>query len=212
MIMEPLKGVHSIDNSEQKDHSMECWILDCGEGVVLIDGGMTPQHIDNIAAELKTMKKRWKDVKLILVTHKHGDHTKNLPQLKELTNAPVKAHRLEAPLIEKAVGVKVEGLDDGEVIPYCGGIKVIWVPGHSEGNASFYLRKYKAIIAGDTIFGDSEGNLIVPPEKYCLDAKRAAKEIIRLLDYDFDNLLYTHGKDIMGDAKKKVKDLVDKTR
>jgi glyoxylase-like metal-dependent hydrolase (beta-lactamase superfamily II) len=191
---------------------MECWALDCTEGVILIDGGMTPQAIDNIATELKTMKKGWKDVKLILVTHKHGDHTKNLPRLKELTGAPIKAQKLEAPLIEKAVGVKVEGLEDGEVVPYCGGIEVIWVPGHSEGNASYYLMKQKAIIAGDTIFGDAEGNLTPPPEKYCLDAKRAAKEMERLLRYDFDHLLYTHGKDIIGGAKTRVKELVDRTR
>jgi len=89
---------------------------------------------------------------------------------------------------------------------------VIWVPGHSEGNSSYYLRKHKAIIAGDTIFGDAEGNLMVPPEKYCLDTKQATKEIERLLRYDFDYLLYTHGKDIMGGAKAKVKELVDKTR
>jgi glyoxylase-like metal-dependent hydrolase (beta-lactamase superfamily II) len=210
--MEVLSGVHSVDNSEKKDHSMECWVLDCKEGVVLVDGGMTSQAINNIAAELKSIKKGWRDVKLILVTHKHGDHTKNLPQLKELTGAPVKAQKLEAPLIEKAVGVKVESLEDGEIIPYCGGIEVIWIPGHSEGNVSYYLRKQRAIIAGDTIFGDANSNLIVPPEKYCLDAKQATKEIDRLLKYDFDNLLYTHGKDIIGGAKAKIKELVNKTR
>ncbi|MDP2901284.1 MAG: MBL fold metallo-hydrolase [Candidatus Bathyarchaeota archaeon] len=210
--MHQLKGIYTIDHSEAGDHSLETWVLDCPEGTVLVDGGMTPQAIENIAAELKSMKKTWKDVKLILVTHKHGDHVKNLPKLKELTGAPVKAHRLEAPLIEKAVGVKVEGLEDGEVVPYCGGIEVIWVPGHSEGNASYYLKKQRVIIAGDTIFSDPDGNLIAPPEKWCLDAKQAAKGIERLLNYDFDNLLYAHGKDVMGGAKAKVRELVARTR
>jgi len=58
---------------------------------------------------------------------------------------------------------------------------------------------------GDTIFGDDEGNLEKPPERYCLDADQAAREIKRLLDYDFDVLLITHGKDTMTDAKEKVK-------
>lgn len=210
--MEVLNGIHSIDHSEAKDHSLESWVLDCKEGVVIVDGGMMPQAVENISTELKSMKKEWRDVKLILVTHKHGDHIKNLPQLKKLTGAPIKAHRLEAPLIEKAIRVKVQGLEDKQVLPYCGGIEVIWVPGHSEGNSCYYLKKQKAVIAGDTIFGDADCNLTAPPEKYCLDVKQATKEIERLLEYDFDYLLYTHGKDVMGDAKAKVKDLIDRTR
>ena len=31
----------------------------------------------------------------------------------------------------------------------------------------------------------------------------------RLLDYDFDVFIYTHGKDIIGGAKEKVKALVE---
>ncbi len=68
-----LDNVYSIDHSEAKTHSMESWILDCKEGTVLIDGGMIPQHVNNIEAELKSIGKNWKDVKAILVTHKHGD-------------------------------------------------------------------------------------------------------------------------------------------
>jgi glyoxylase-like metal-dependent hydrolase (beta-lactamase superfamily II) len=204
-----LDNVYSIDHSEAKNHSMESWILDCSEGTILIDGGMTPQHVDNIGAELKSIGKKWSDIEAILVTHKHGDHVKNLPKLVELTGAPVKAHELEAPLIKEAVGVEVEGLKDHTVLPWCGGIEIIHVPGHSEGNSSYYLRKHKAIIAGDTIFGDEDSNLMPPPERYCLDVAQATSGMKKLLDYDFDAFIYTHGKDIMKDAKAKVKALVD---
>ena len=208
-MVEILEGVYSVDHSEARDHSMESWILDCDEGVVLVDGGMTGEHVKNLEAELKGMGKTWGDVKLILVTHKHGDHINNLPRLVELTGAPVKSQRLEAPLIKKATGVTVEGLEDGEVVPVCGGVEVIHVPGHSEGNCSYYLRRHKAIIGGDTIFGDPEGNLTPPPERYCLDVEQATREMGRLLDYEFDAFIYTHGKDIMKDAKRRVRELVE---
>ena len=204
-----LENVYSMDHSADKNHSMESWILDCSEGTILIDGGMTDEHVVNIEKELKSIGKKWSDIKAILITHKHGDHIKNLPKLVELTGAPVKAHELEAPLIKAAVGVDVEGLKDHTLLPYCGGIELIHVPGHSEGNSSYYLRKHKAIIAGDTIFGDVESNLMPPPERYCLDAAQATKEMRRLLDYDFDIFIYTHGKDIMKEAKARVKALVD---
>ena len=204
-----LDNVYSIDHSEAKNHSMESWILDCSEGAILIDGGMTPQHVDNIAAELKSIGKKWSDVKAILITHKHGDHIRNLPQLVELTGAPVQAHENEAPLIKEAIDVEVKGLEDHTVLPWCGGIELIHVPGHSEGNSSYYLKKHRAMIAGDTIFGDEDGNLIPPPERYCLDVEQATREMRRLLDYDFDAFIYTHGKDIIGGAKEKVKALVE---
>jgi len=146
---------------------------------------------------------------VVLITHKHGDHIKNLPKIKELTKAPVKAQKFEAPLIRNAVGVEVEGLEDKEEVEMCGGIEVVHVPGHSEGNCCYYLRRHRAMIAGDTIFGDTDGNLFNPPERYCLDAKQAAHEIRRLLKYDFDYLLITHGKDVMKKAKKMVRKLVE---
>jgi glyoxylase-like metal-dependent hydrolase (beta-lactamase superfamily II) len=65
------------------------------------------------------------------------------------------------------------------------------------------------MIAGDTIFGDPQGGLIPPPEKYCLNVKQATQMIRRLLDYDFEYLLITHGKDVMGDARKRVQRLVE---
>ena len=180
-----LDNVYSIDHSEAKNHSMESWILDCSEGTILIDGGMTPQHVDNIAAELKSMGKKWSDIKAI------------------------QAHEYEAPLIKETVGVEVKGLADHTVLPWCGGIELIHVPGHSEGNSSYYLKKHRAMIAGDTIFGDEDGNLMPPPERYCLDVEQATREMRRLLDYDFDVFIYTHGKDIIGGAKEKVKALVE---
>jgi len=209
-LVKVLENVYSIDHSEARDHSLETWVLDCKEGVVLIDGGMKENAVDNIGKELKSMGKGWGDVKLILVTHKHGDHVKNLPRLVELTGAPVKAEEHEAPLIEAAVGVKVGKLKHKQVLRFCGGVEVVHVPGHSEGNACYYLRKHRAMIAGDTIFGDPQGGLIPPPEKYCLDVKQATQMIRRLLDYDFEYLLITHGKDIMGDARKRVQSLVER--
>jgi glyoxylase-like metal-dependent hydrolase (beta-lactamase superfamily II) len=64
------------------------------------------------------------------------------------------------------------------------------------------------MIVGDTIFGDDDGNLYIPPEKYCTDSGLAAREIRRLLAYDFDKLLLSHGKNILKNAKDKVEELI----
>lgn len=206
-MVEVMKGVHAIDLSEPGRLRLECYILNCDEGVVLIDTGMTDSAIDLIGAELDSIDKGWEDIEKVLITHKHGDHINNLARVKELTGVEVLSHRGDAGDIKESTGVEVKGLEHGDVLPYCGGIEVVHVPGHSEGNCCYYLPKKKAMIAGDTIFGDDEGNLEAPPERYCLDVEQAAREIKRLMDYDFDALLITHGKNILKGAKEKVKGL-----
>ncbi|MCD6263520.1 MBL fold metallo-hydrolase [Candidatus Bathyarchaeota archaeon] len=209
-MVEVLKGVHVIDLSEEGGLPLECYLLNCDEGVVLIDTGMLPSAIERIEAELRAMGKKWDDIKVCLITHRHGDHIRNLARVKELSGAEVMAHEGDVGEIEKATGVEVKGLKHGERLPYCGGIEVVHVPGHSEGNCCYYLPERRLMIAGDTLFADEKGVLSPPPERYCLDVEQAKHEIKRLLDYDFDVLLVTHGRNTMRDAREKVRELCEK--
>lgn len=209
-MVEAMKGIHAIDLSEAGRMSLECYILNCDEGIVLIDTGMQESALEKIEAEMEAVGKTWGDVKVCLITHKHGDHINNLSRVEELSGAKVMAHEGDAGDIEKATGVKVRGLKHGDRLPYCGGIEVIHVPGHSEGNCCYYLPERRVLIAGDTVFEDEGGNLSAPPERYCLDVEQATREIKRLLDYDFDVLLITHGRNITESARDEVKELCER--
>jgi glyoxylase-like metal-dependent hydrolase (beta-lactamase superfamily II) len=207
-----MEGIHSIDFSESKNHGMELWFLDCPDGIILVDTGMGDEVLGMLEAELGSLGKGWSDVEAVLITHRHGDHVRNLAKVKELTGATIYCQAEEVPTIKEQTGVEPEGLAHGAHLPYCGGIEVIHVPGHTEGNCSYLLNERGALVAGDTIFGDEEGNVFEPPEKYCLDAEQATRELERLIAYDFDALIYTHGKDILTGAKAKVEALVKRTR
>lgn len=206
-MVEVLKGIYAVDLSRHGRRMLESYVLDCEEGIVLVDTGR-PDDIEKIFDEVRDMGKMLKDVTLCLITHKHGDHIGNLSKVREATSAKIMAHEEEVSDIEGATGLTIDkGLKDGEIVPYCGGIQAIHVPGHTRGNIILYLRKSKLIIAGDTIFGDEEGNLTPPPEMYCEDVNMAKREIKRLLKYDFDTLLISHGKNILQNAKDKVEEL-----
>jgi glyoxylase-like metal-dependent hydrolase (beta-lactamase superfamily II) len=208
-MVEIIEGLRAVEQSPADGLVLEGYILDCGENLVLVDTGFTPQDVDIYQNELRSMGRKWSDIDIILITHAHGDHIANLPLIKKKTGAKVMAGSGDADRIKERTGVDVDGrLLHGDVVEACGGIEVINVPGHSEGNLCFYLRSKKVMIAGDAIFGDTEGNLYVPFEKYCQDAEMAAREIARLLDYDFNTLLLSHGKNLMNDAKNMVVNLV----
>ncbi len=202
--------VRTVEVAKADGLSTEVYILICDGGLILIDVGFTPECLNNIGKELKRIKKEWRDIKMVLITHAHGDHIDNLKRVLELAGGPeVMLGEGDVSSLREQTGIEADmGLEQGDVIDACGGIEVVHVPGHSDGNLSFYLRGEKTMIVGDTIFGDDEGNLYTPPAKYSKDAKRAAREIRGLLNYDFDKLLLSHGKNILKDAKARVEELV----
>lgn len=208
--MQVLEGLRTVQIEYADGLDTEVYILECDGGLILIDVGFTPLCHGNIQAELDSMEKTWEDIKLIIITHAHGDHINNLAKVRELTNAEVVVGDGDEEALEKRTGIYPEiVLGHGDSIGACGGIEIVHVPGHSPGNLALYLPKYKAIIAGDTIFGDSEGTLEAPPEKYCTDVEMAAKNLVILADYDFDALLLSHGKNTYEGAKEKVIELID---
>ncbi len=209
--MQVLEGLRAVQIEYADGLDTEVYILECEGGLILVDVGFTPLCHENIQAELDFMGSKWEDIKMIIITHAHGDHINNLAKVKELTNAEVVIGEGDEDALEERTGIKAEiVLAQGDVIGACGNIEIIHVPGHSPGNLSLYMPKYKAIIAGDTIFGDSEGTLEAPPEKYCTDVDQAAKNLIILSEYDFDALLLSHGKNTYEGAKEKVLKLIER--
>ncbi|MBD3205280.1 MBL fold metallo-hydrolase [Candidatus Bathyarchaeota archaeon] len=210
-MVEEFNGIRSVRICDADGLDTEVYILDCEGGLILVDVGFTPECQLRIQSELDSIGKSWNDIKMIIITHAHGDHIENLPSVKELTNAEVVIGDGDDEALLDRTGVRADVvLGHGDLIGACGGIEIIHVPGHSPGNLCIYLRKHRAIIAGDTIFGDSEGNLEAPPEKYCTDVIEAAKNLKTLEEYDFDKILLSHGKNTYENAKEKVLKLIEK--
>ena len=205
------KRIRGVAVSPVDGLSTMVYILLCEGGLILIDVGFTPLCIANIEAELHDIGETWESIKLILITHAHGDHIENLQKVLELTGHPeVMLGVGDMKALKEQTTIEANmGLEQGDLISACGGIEIISVPGHSAGNLTYYLREEKAMIVGDTIFGDDNGNLFAPPTKYSDDADMAKREIRKLLDYDFDKVLLAHGKNILRNAKEQVEKLVN---
>ncbi|KZM35729.1 MBL fold metallo-hydrolase [Oerskovia enterophila] len=103
-------------------------------------------------------------VELVLVTHRHADHTAGAARFAELTGAPVRAadpvHCHPAgggPLGGSAHGGTAEPLHGGEVLHAAGlRIEVVATPGHTADSLSFRLPDdgpRGSVLTGDTILG-----------------------------------------------------------
>lgn len=114
------------------------------QGAVVVDPGpLDEAHLQALAAA--------GPVELILITHRHADHTAGSNRLHRLTGAPVRA---ADPVHCHGSGTP---LQDGEVLSAAGvDIRVVATPGHTSDSVCFHLPgdgAHGSVLTGDTILG-----------------------------------------------------------
>jgi glyoxylase-like metal-dependent hydrolase (beta-lactamase superfamily II) len=214
-----VEGIHQVDGI-----NANVYLVEDGEKLILIDTGL-PRNDKKITKYIEGLGRKPTDVSTIVLTHFHIDHVGSAKKMKELTNAKVAVHELDADYVAgkkappkpknlmfkalssvfKAAPVEPELLlKDGDKV---GRLIVIHTPGHSEGSISLLDDERKVMFAGDTIrFMD--GKLMGSPEQFTLDRDKEKDSIRKISTFDFDTLLSGHGQPLMPNASQKVKDYV----
>ena len=97
-------------------------------------------------------------------------------------------------------------LDDGEVIPLCGGIEVIHTPGHTAGHVCYYMMRDKVIMTGDTV-GVSGDSLTGPVPMHTPYMEQAVQSNRKLESTTAEALIAYHGGLFRGDVAAAIKAL-----
>ncbi len=117
------------------------------EAVVVDPGPDDDEHIGRVAAVGR--------IALVLISHRHGDHTDGIDKLVDATGAPVRS--VGSGWLRGLGG----HLADGEVIEAAGlTIRVLATPGHTADSVSFVLDD--AVLTADTVLG--RGTTVIDKE------------------------------------------------
>jgi glyoxylase-like metal-dependent hydrolase (beta-lactamase superfamily II) len=185
-------------------------------GITLIDGGFLG-GVNRLEQQLAKLGRTWTDIHAILLTHGHLDHTLNIARLKDLTGAKVIAPkgdeehvagtyryrgiarfcgwaeslgrrtlRYRVPRIERWV-------EDGETLDYWGGLRVVALPGHTQGHVGYYSPTRRLLFPGD-LFVNFLGPPRLPPPWFTVDRMRARSSIHIAAALDLAGVSPSHSK------------------
>ena len=186
--------------------------------LMLIDAGI-PGSTSSIMKEIRELGFEANQVEHILVTHADPDHAGSLHGVKNATGAKLYASKLSAPFIESAkmadhvpffvkfvaglyqnmmqkpVLVDVR-LEDGQVLEFGGGIRVIHIPGHTEENFAYLWEAENAIFLAD-LLDRRGGELGLMPGLITWDSDKARESTLKVLDLEPDVICVGHGKSLV---------------
>jgi glyoxylase-like metal-dependent hydrolase (beta-lactamase superfamily II) len=151
-----------------------CYIIACEQTneAIIVDPGF--EDADEAEKILKFIEHESLNLKMIVNTHGHPDHTCGNGIIKERFSVPILIHKFDAHMLGE-IGRKIAGffgfeksspladklLSDGDLLSFGKIIlRVMHTPGHSHGSIS--LLAEKDIFTGDTLFMGSIGRTDFP--------------------------------------------------
>lgn len=216
--MEIVKGIHQIDGVQGN-----CYLIE-RDGLVLIDTGL-PRNAGKILGYITgTLHRDMHDVKTIIITHYHADHTGSAAELRRATGAKVAIHTADADYLSgKRPAVPLKGirgrvlmllmflwpcepldpdilLQDGDTIA---GLRCIHTPGHTPGSITLLDPEHRVLFCGDTLL-TRNGPVSGPPPGATGDMAQARESAKALAGLDYDVLLSGHGPPLRPNACARV--------
>lgn len=209
-----------------------------GDGeLTLIDAGPVGSGAP-IADAVTAAGRHVRDVRRIVLTHFHEDHAGGAGEFAALSGAEVLAHRLDAPVVrgdvagpppvfedwERPIHAEVSRLlprgevqhpgavtelNDGDVLGFGGGARVVHVPGHTNGSIALHLPRYGVLFTGDAVAASPVDGTVMPGV-FNLDRARTIASFRRLAALDAEVACFGHGDPVIGGAGAALRRSADK--
>lgn len=184
-------------------------LLVSGRELVLLDTGLFGE-----ARRIRQAVSKLGELKAILLTHGHLDHTSNAAGLQNWSGAKVYApagdedhvagtHRYRG-VARVCGGLEVTGralmryrppqvdvwIRDGDELPFWGGLRVVGLPGHTAGHVGFHAPAKSVFFPGDA-FAVS-WRVIVPPAIFNTDNAQVRRSFRKAAATEVDWFVPTH--------------------
>jgi metallo-beta-lactamase class B len=190
---------------------LSAWLIKTPKGLILLDVGV-PANADRVEKNIQTLGFNLKDVKILLNSHAHFDHSGGLAKLKVDTGAQMVASAGDKDALEEGVypgweqnhaldfpPVKVDRvIGDGDKVTL-GSVTLTAriLPGHTAGATAYLMPVTEAGVRHEVIFFPSASvaaNRLAPNPQYPGIVADYRKTFARLKTIDADVYLAPHAE------------------
>ncbi len=213
--MEVVPGIHRVDGT----WGGNVYLLDGVDSLTQVDAAL-PFNGGRIRRYIRSVGRAVSDVRQLVLTHAHPDHTGSIHSLFGDSGVPTLVHEADTrsrgserrlyyrgqllflpgnlPLCSP---IPADGLlEDGAVLPHLSGVRVLHTPGHTPGSVCLLDEERGVLIAGDMLISDGK-SFHRPVQFPGTDFRDYRRSIERIVSLDFDTVCPGHGKPVVGGAK-----------
>ena len=220
--MELLLGIHWIKGVRGGN----VFLLVDQEALTLVDTGL-PGSTRKVLRYIQSLGRDPAHLRAIVITHAHPDHFGSTAELRRRTGAQVLVHRDDVgidadgsayallPTGRRRLGARFlphvpvdRMMEEGEVLPALGGLRVLHTPGHTPGSIYLLLEGSQALFTCDMLLANGQ-RFSRPLSFPGTNTQDYWESIQRLSSLEFQAALPGHGQPVLEGGSQRVRTLLE---
>src|SRR3954447_6234023 len=203
---------------------VNAYLVVTDDGLVLVDTGLPRTHA-KLEQGIADAQRSIGDIRTVLLTHWHTDHTGGLAHVRSASGARVVTSAIDASVVTgarpaplttmmKLAQPLVGGWEHAPVdetltvdgpfsVP---GFAAVHTPGHTAGHVSYLLDRAGGFLFVGDAAASARGRVRHSPRMVAQDRDAAERSVAKLADLDFDVAVFGHGAPVKSGAVERFRE------